>query len=135
MILVLLKKAFILILTLIYLTSSVGATVHVHYCMDKLVSWDLESEKGNTCDNCGMANKDNSGCCKDEQKQVKLEADQKVTPAGLTFDPLSFTIVPLPFQPDYSPSWFTAVRLIPASHAPPRLAGVDVYLRLCTFRI
>lgn len=130
-----LKKAFILILSFLYLTSTVGATVHFHYCMDKLVGWGLESEKGKTCDNCGMADKEDAGCCKDEQKQVKLEGDQKVTPTSITWDELPSTLIPILFQPDYAVSWLTIVKIIPDSHAPPREAAIAVYLRHCTFRI
>ena len=35
------KKLLITILALVYLTVSSGATVNLHYCMGKLMSWDL----------------------------------------------------------------------------------------------
>ena len=33
------KKAIVSILAVLYLCSSAGATVHLHYCMGKLVNW------------------------------------------------------------------------------------------------
>src|SRR5882724_8707940 len=83
------KKFLVTILALVYLTSSVGATLHLHYCMDKLVAWGLGHEKSDkkSCPNCRMSQsttdkhcvKESKGCCKDTQKQVKLENDQKLT--------------------------------------------------------
>ncbi len=64
---------------LVYGLTSVGATVHLHYCMNEYVSWDLaHSKEDNKCGKCGMTDK-KSGCCKDEYKQVKLSVDQQDT--------------------------------------------------------
>jgi hypothetical protein len=35
------KKILVSILAVFYLASSVGATVHLHYCMDKFINWSL----------------------------------------------------------------------------------------------
>lgn len=54
-----------------------GATVHLHYCMEKFVGWSFwHDEKDNECGKCGMTEK-KGGCCKDEHKQIKIEADQQ----------------------------------------------------------
>lgn len=129
------KKLFILILSLVYLTSSVGATVHLHYCMDKLIGWSLNGAAGNKCDKCGMEKKDSKGCCKDEHKQVKLQNDQKlativganlVSPGGI---------------PEHSMNGFqlwqfpSAAACFPLKHSPPDERPVSAYLRNCVFRI
>src|SRR5687768_15316056 len=87
------KKFLIAILAFLYLSTSVGATVHMHYCMDKLVAWGLGKEKNKkqSCSYCGMSKstcnkhcgKESKGCCKDEQKQVKLDNDQKISEATI----------------------------------------------------
>lgn len=78
-----LKKLFVTILSIIYLTASAGATVHSHYCMDKLVSWGLDAKSEKLCKNCGMDKSASAGCCQDSKKQVKLQGDQKAVESPL----------------------------------------------------
>jgi len=71
---VLVKKAIVILLLVLYSASTIGATINMHYCMNKLASWSLSTEKKEKCPNCGMSN---TGCCKDEKKQIKLSLDQQ----------------------------------------------------------
>ena len=48
------KKVLAIILAFVYLTSSMGATVHLHYCMGKLASWSLIDHESKNCAECGM---------------------------------------------------------------------------------
>ncbi len=73
------KKVFVTILAFVYLTVSSGATVHMHYCMGKLESWDLSPKTNGKCGACGMQKAGHKGCCHDTQKQVKIEKDQKIS--------------------------------------------------------
>lgn len=60
-----------------YSAATMGATVHLHYCMDKFVGWTLlHGEGDNECGNCGMKEK-KGGCCKDEHKQIKVDTDHQ----------------------------------------------------------
>lgn len=130
-----LKKAFVLILSLVYLTSSVGATVHLHYCMDKLIGWGWTSQKDKNCHKCGMEKKNAGKCCKDEPKHVKLKLDQKTSQALYKFFDASALTVAKPgtfFQVEATVS---SVHALPLSHAPPLLTGNTVYLRNCVFLI
>src|SRR4030095_5424439 len=73
------KRVVIAILASLYLTTSIGITLHYHYCMGKLVRWELRDEKKSTCNKCGMLLTTGSGdkrCCKDEYKQLKIDSDQ-----------------------------------------------------------
>src|SRR5438034_11541801 len=71
------KKFVVAILALFYLTTSSGATIHLHYCMGKLAEWSFGHSQSDICSKCGMEKKDNNnGCCKDEFKQIKLVQDQ-----------------------------------------------------------
>ncbi len=78
------KKFLITILAIVYLGSSTGATVNLHYCMGKLKSWDLFHASKNTCGSCGME-KAKTGCCHDEQKQFHAAQDQQLTISDFQF--------------------------------------------------
>lgn len=66
--------------------------VQVHYCMDKLSGWELSltDEKQPSCERCGMHRDVENSCCKDEQKVVKFESDQKAQQQqNFVFQPLA----------------------------------------------
>jgi hypothetical protein len=48
------KKLFVAILAILYLSTSTGATLHVHYCMGRLAGWGLGHNNSKTCGKCGM---------------------------------------------------------------------------------
>ena len=82
------KKLFVFILAVIYLSEASGMGLHLHYCMDKLVSWGLteSNKKCFTCDHsisCAptVGCKD---CCKDELKTAKFDNANKVDQVLLT---------------------------------------------------
>jgi hypothetical protein len=130
------KKFLIAILVFLYLSSSVGATVHLHYCMDKLVDWGLWNNKSGKCGNCGMDKseaKDN-GCCKDEQKQVKLENDHKAASGYQVMQLLSVTILDSFFELSLI-NLPSVTEENPLSHAPPRSCSIAAYIRYRVFRI
>lgn len=70
------KKAIVILLLVFYSASTIGATINMHYCMNKFASWSLTNVKKDKCANCGMKN---TGCCKDEKKEIKLNLDQQKT--------------------------------------------------------
>ena len=122
-----------------------GATIHLHYCMDKLVSWSLKAENPNkkSCPFCGMAKttpdkhcgKQAKGCCKDEQKQIKVEKDQKASDA-------SFNLAkPFLVSDDHKAVEVASVVVTspsleyPTSHAPPRAENVPLLIRYSAFLI
>jgi hypothetical protein len=75
------KKFLVTILAIVYLGSSIGATTHFHYCMDKLVNWDFGQAKKDKCSKCGAnkpANYHKHGCCSDEYAAFK-NGDQRIT--------------------------------------------------------
>jgi hypothetical protein len=137
------KKFFVSILAVLYLSTSVGATIHLHYCMGKLVSWGLVNHDTRNCEYCGMA-KDHSSqdnhvskknCCNDEQKQIKANMDQKLAQADLQFlslfpDAMAVHFLSLPaFH-------FSSITLAhPLTHAPPNTGSQPVFLLHCNFRI
>lgn len=131
------KKLIVSILAVLYLGTSTGATVHLHYCMDKLAGWTLWGKDGDNCSKCGMSKeqkKETKGCCKDEHKQLKLKTDQKTTEDFQLLQTQEGTIsssyVELPLI-DIS----STTEECPISHAPPGIEIAPIYILHCTFRI
>jgi len=79
------KKLFVAILAVLYMSTSIGATIELHYCMGRLVKWSLRYDDNSNCSNCGMEKKPGSanGCCKDEYKQIKIDKDQNLSPKDI----------------------------------------------------
>lgn len=131
------KRFAAAILAVLYISTSAGATVHMHYCMGKLAEWSLRQKESKTCGNCGMKTSEakEKGCCKDEHKFLKTDTDQKATDAGLQLLQLVATDLPTAFIE--SPAFkFTSISEDnPVSNAPPRSNGVAVYILNRTFLI
>ena len=131
------KKFIVSILAMLYMGASIGATIHQHYCMDKLVDWDLwQRSDSKKCGNCGMVKseeKDN-GCCKDEHKHFKLQNDHK---AAQNYQVSQLISVSLPVSFFDLPTFKlpSVTEKNPLSHAPPRSSNIAVYLRNCVFLI
>jgi hypothetical protein len=130
------KKFIVAILAVLYLGTSVGATVHLHYCMDKLANWSLWPKKGDNCNKCGMSKseKKSSGCCKDEQKRVKVENDQKATESYhmLQLNSVAISVAFVELPAIHLPS---VTEKSPLSHGPPRSGTIARYICNCVFRI
>ena len=81
------KRLLTTILAFLYLSTSMGATIHLHYCMGKLASWGLINHESKKCAKCGMVKKAapsqgvtaKMNCCSDEHKQIKTDKDQKLS--------------------------------------------------------
>ena len=74
------------IIAILFLVSTTGTTVHLHYCMGKLVgaSHHAPTPK-HKCARCGMIvdSQKNKGCCKDESKTFKSSEQQKTVDIDL----------------------------------------------------
>ena len=74
------KKLLFFTLAVLYISSSCEASVYLHYCMGKPVSFSFSPGKSGTCHRCGMKKSAGGmGCCKDEQKIIKSDKSQKIT--------------------------------------------------------
>ncbi|MES2330730.1 MAG: hypothetical protein V4539_14090 [Bacteroidota bacterium] len=134
------KKVFIAILAILYLGTSSGATVHLHYCMGKLVDsgiWNSKHTGTAKCDNCGMLKGQNNAkkCCKDEERQVKPTDNHKAVQLAYQLIQSLSTAVPSQFfEFTFINSYEIAVKL-PFSHAPPRSGSAAIYIYNSTFLI
>ena len=132
------KKIIVSILSVFYLFTSTGATVHFHYCMGKLDSWNFWENTSNKCGKCGMDKKDSKsrGCCKDEHKHVKLDNDQKITASSFKLIQLTSSAVDkISFKQLPEINIVSPVKENPVSHAPPRSTNIAVFIRNCVFLI
>lgn len=130
------KKAIVVILSVLYLTTSGGAVVNLHYCMGKLTGWSLGHDKSDICAKCGMkkSGKNNNDCCRDEHKFLRNSSDQK-TAELLFFQPdqgmaLPVSVIEIPTH-DFS----SLAEAKPVTNSPPRSNGIAVYIRNCVFLI
>ena len=128
------KKIAIILVLLVYTATTMGATIHLHYCMDKFVGWSLwHTDKDNKCGRCGMTEK-KDGCCKDEHKQIKIETDHHKSTAThyLQLSPTPGIVTPFV---DFA---FKAVGLahyILTSNAPPHIPKERLYILNCVFLV
>jgi len=127
------KKMLLFVTLLVYFLVSTGFVVSIHYCMDRMHSFQFGDSEQDNCEACGMPLKDNKGCCKNNVKVVKLRVDQimgnaiqstvQVPVLYSSFTPL-LLLLPLTRQN----------RSEAIANAPP-LNRQNSYLRHCVFRI
>ncbi len=131
------KKFLVAILAILYISSSTGAPVHMHYCMGKLAGAGLGNHTSKTCGNCGMekSGKKTDDCCKDENKFFKSQTDQQTSqPVFQLPQPVTVALPVSCFEmPSVDIFFLLTENLI--SHAPPQGSGVAVYIRNCFFLI
>lgn len=127
------KKILVSIFAVFYLTSTVGATLHLHYCMDKLVNWSLTDAERNKCENCGMEK--DGGCCKDEHKFVKNTIDQNIAQSVVQSMQVLSTATLFSFIDASEDNFSTRVEKYPICHAPPLISPGQIYIHNCVFRI
>lgn len=135
------KRFIAVILTFIYLGTAMGANVQLHYCMGKLVKWELGSSKKELCDFCGMKKDATSSsigkkkCCEDEYKELKLKKDQRAAEnvQPILFAPLAVAPVTVYALPDIKV--VSLATEFPVATAPPGTADVPAFLLHCNFRI
>jgi hypothetical protein len=127
------KKILVSILAVFYLTSSMGATVHLHYCMDRFINWSLLNSDGDKCDKCGM--KKDSGCCKDENKFVKNNIDQKVAESSIQLIEMTAGATPAAFIYTSEHYFTSSIKEYSRSNAPPRKNGLGIYILNNVFRL
>ena len=131
------KKYLILILTFTYFASTTGATVYLHYCMGKMVEWNVTGNEKDQCPNCGMdkSKKDDKDCCKDDHKQLKVIAEHNITETALHGLHLAALALPVSYF-DMSGITFSSItEESPTSNAPPQSNDFARYKRNRVFRI
>ena len=132
------KRLLVSIIAVLYFAVSTGTTVHMHYCMGRLVGIALWHDDEDNCSKCGMKKKnDDNGCCKNEHKLVKNDSQHLLGKASFESAPQYFAILP-EFTP-YSYTEHISVaqeKCVAFAHAPPDdRRCCPIYIRVCDFRI
>jgi hypothetical protein len=131
------KRFIISILAFLYISTSTGATIHLHYCMGKLVNWNLQLKSGDRCGKCGMKTNHkskNNGCCRDEYKQIKSEKDQKLSQVVFALNHPASIAIPASAIELSSIFLIAITETNLVSNALPRSRSA-LYLRNCVFLI
>lgn len=130
------RKAIAFLLSTIYLSFSVGVTLHQHYCMGELVGISLSSLQDEACGKCGMEKhtEANADCCKDTSIIVKAEDSHTYSQAVYDLNSQTFLLPAIHFV-----STSTSIQQIQTAnlyraHSPP-LLNHSLFLRFGNFRI
>jgi len=128
------KKIIALILFVLYLVTSSGATINFHYCMGKFIGWDISSPVNQECSNCGMTKENKKGCCNDKQETLQLKKDPLA--ASVNIIPNN-TFLYLNTQYFSSVKFFRTNHVAEAcsAHGPPGLKPISSLVFNCVFRI
>ena len=114
--------------------SSTGIAMEVHYCMGKQSGVDFFKVENQKCKKCGMTEK-KGGCCNDEHKFYKLNAECKnsspyLLTTSLHVDALLFQTKDFYFfQIPYNRSNLLSGDYPPDKNSPP------IYILNCVFRL
>ena len=134
------KRVIASILAVIYLSTSMGATVHLHYCMGRLVGMDLVDHGRKDCTSCGMSKAHPMDgcsvamkhCCHDEHKHVQNDRAQKPAQGWGAWNGVPVLAL-LPYQAWNEPMVVSIALTRPVANGPP--LAEKVFLRNCNFRI
>ena len=131
------KKIFVTILAFVYICTSMGATIHMHYCMGKMANWSLDSNTSKNCGKCGMekSDKKDNGCCNDKDKFIKNETDQNAAETGFQVMQLNGAALPVSYIEIPPPNFSSISEESPIIHSPPRSSSIAVYILNRSFRI
>jgi hypothetical protein len=129
------KKAVAIFLLAVYGFAASGATIHAHYCMNRLISWNMWLGNPKFCKNCGMAKEKSHGCCRDEQHTVKMHADHPLALSNHNINGFSQHIPVTPFLFYSALNIQSSFIVYPVSHAPPNASTNKLYLRHRVFLI
>jgi hypothetical protein len=127
------KRTFVAILAILYLTITSGVVVNVHYCMGRFASVEYGADDHDVCGKCGMSDKKNK-CCHTESKLVKVQDAHQLAKTQVQLlelpaeAPVQYSLFQ---QPVAGQERYLALQY----HSPPDSRLNTVYLRNCVFRI
>lgn len=125
------RKATIAILAFLYIFTTSGVVVNVHYCMGAIASVTYGHGSPDSCGKCGMEEK--AGCCHSESKLVKLDAVHQQLIKAEQADPIA--VLPVAFFRIVADSYNSTGRFVNSYHSPPDQRVNSVYLHTNVFRI
>lgn len=130
------KKLVVILLMVAYGAASLGATVHVHYCMDKLIELGICHNEGDVCSQKGMMKgMDYEKCCKHIYEQLKVATHYK--DAATMIDYNKFTVIAnlvFHYQDAFSPTSIT-IKNTYTNNNYLRKPNNKIYILNCVYRI
>ena len=128
------KKIVVIFLLLTYGSTTIGATIHLHYCMSEFVGLSLWHDgKDSKCGKCGMKEK-KGGCCKDEHKQLKLKTEYQINAITQYFQFIDTQVLLTPVA-EFNFKGTAGSLTFPVSNAPPKIPKERLYILHCFFLI
>lgn len=126
------KKFITAIIAILYLGSSSGVAMEIHYCMGKKSGVEFYGAESKLCSKCGMIEK--KGCCHDKHQFYKLQDAHKIVAAEdkINFTPLLICSV-FPVY-DWSVTSQHADKIY-QNHSPPQFIKPSVLIMNCIFRL
>jgi hypothetical protein len=123
------KKLLTIFLMIIYITTTSGIALSIHYCMGDISSVVIGQNNSTTCPTCGM---ENEGCCHNDFKVVKLTDSHQASflvnelqkPIITTPEPVVAYYASFPEQERY---------IVQQNHSPPPAHSLNILY--CVFRI
>ena len=118
------------------MATSMGTTLHMHYCRGKLVGWGLIFSGSDRCPECGMKKSVQKGksCCGDELRIIKNNSDQEASEASFK---ANYLVAAIPAKSIEVPAvHFNAItdaNLV--FNAPQQSNSVEIFMRDCVYRI
>ncbi|MBI1781551.1 MAG: hypothetical protein HYR66_09305 [Sphingobacteriales bacterium] len=129
------KKFIVAILAGLYLITTSGVVVTIHYCMRQFSSAEYGATKVHFCDKCEMKESTKKkGCCHSENIVYKVDDSHNFVKLSSDFskttiaEPVSFIQLEQPVQG-------VDKTLAPQYHSPPDNRSTSVYLYNNVFRI
>ena len=111
--------------------------MHLHFCMDKFIGWDVSQTKNTSCTKCGMKESaTKKGCCKDELKQLKINTDHQKSTTASFLNIFEAPVIKIyPFLNEFTRVAFDA-KSFQIIYSPPLLPSIQKRTVLyCTYRI
>ena len=130
-----LKKIVVIFLLFIYGSTTMGATVYIHYCMNEFAGWSLFDGKDKKCGKCGMNEKDKEGCCEDEYKHFKLKTDHQKAAVAQFINLVTAPALSEPINDFSVHSIIFINESYPTCHAPPDIGNEKLHVLHCVFLI
>lgn len=131
------KRIGIFLLAWVYIISTAGTVLEIHYCMGHIsgVHWGVPGSGTMTC--CAsktMPGMHDSPCCKTESKVLRVtDVHQPATAYALPLAIPAATVRPLCFL--QAPLFSRSPVPVSVAHAPPPGLRSPLFVRNCSFRI
>lgn len=127
------KKIYVGILAILYMTVSSGIAMEIHYCMGKKAGVEFYGSDSDKCGKCGMKDT-KTGCCHDEHKFYKLNDSHKSVSNDINFTADETALVNDHYQYDWQVPPATALAAL-YNNSPPDRTGPSACVMNCVFRL